>query len=98
MALDDGRMDEALMNISFTAQARDTPPCECMACDIPLAHQHGPVSWKLSIHFPGPYPLPGDVVMLLCDHCMQEWTQGDWPEPYDNFVITSCVNYANRGI
>lgn len=66
-------------------------PCECMVCDLPVGVPHEPVEWRVTLHFPGPYPLPGDEVMLLCDHCRNDWVDGDWPAPYDNFHVTACV-------
>lgn len=39
----------------------------------------------------GPYPLPGDDIMLLCDHCRDDWVHGEWDPPFNNFQIVSCV-------
>lgn len=47
--------------------------CECMLCHLPLHVKHGPVEWRLTIHFPGPYPEPGDETMLLCAPCYADW-------------------------
>lgn len=65
--------------------------CECMVCDLPLGSTHEPVEWRVALHFPGPYPLPGDVVMLLCDHCRDDWVGGEWEPPYNNFQVVGCV-------
>ena len=65
--------------------------CECMVCDLPLGAKHEPVKWRVTLHFPGPYPYPGDSVMLLCDHCRDDWVDGEWDPPYDNFQVVSCV-------
>lgn len=67
------------------------PGCECMLCDLPLGQDHGPVRWRVTVHFPGPYPYPGQSDMLLCDHCKESWLSDDWPEPYGNFRILRCV-------
>lgn len=65
--------------------------CECMVCDLPLGQPHEPVEWRVHLHFPGPYPMPGDEVMLLCDHCRDDWVDGSWNPPYDNFRVVSCI-------
>jgi len=65
--------------------------CECMVCDLPLGAKHEPVKWRVTLLFPGPYPYPGDSVMLLCDHCRDDWVDGEWDPPYDNFQVVSCV-------
>lgn len=65
--------------------------CECMVCDLPMGAVHEPIEWRVRLHFPGPYPLPGDAVMLLCDHCRADWVDGEWPSPYSNFHVVSCV-------
>lgn len=49
--------------------------CECMACHLPLDEEHGPVRWKLTWYFPGPYPLPGTETMLLCTPCYEDWIE-----------------------
>jgi hypothetical protein len=67
------------------------PDCECMLCDLPMGAVHAPIEWRVTVHFPGPYPTPGDEDMLLCQHCMREWTEGEWMPPYDNFRITCCA-------
>ena len=65
--------------------------CECMLCDLPAGDLHGPVEWRLSLYFPGPYPYPGTSDMVLCDHCKTDWTEGNWSEPYNNFRVVRCV-------
>ncbi len=65
--------------------------CECMLCDLPNGVHHGPVQWRVHLYFPGPYPTPGDEVMLLCGHCRDRWVDGDWPPPFNNFYVVSCV-------
>lgn len=65
--------------------------CECMVCDLPLGQDHGPVQWRMTVDFPGPYPFPGTSVMLLCDHCKDSWLGDDWPEPFNNFIVARCV-------
>lgn len=47
--------------------------CECMVCHLPFGAVHGPVEWRLTVHFPGPYPEPGDETMLLCTPCYEDW-------------------------
>lgn len=69
----------------------DDPACECMVCDLPLGVGHGPVVWNLVLWFPGPYPKNGEADMLLCDHCKNDWVDGEWDPPYDNFIITQCL-------
>ncbi|CAM4005427.1 hypothetical protein [Smaragdicoccus niigatensis] len=49
--------------------------CECMACHLPLELKHGPVEWKLTWRFPGPYPVPGEDTMLLCEPCYRDWIE-----------------------
>lgn len=49
--------------------------CECMLCHLPLSRQHDPVQWRVVVHFPGPYPAPGDEAMLMCDECKVQWTE-----------------------
>ena len=53
----------------------DTPEieCECMVCHLPLDAVHGPVEWRLTVHFPGPYPESGSETMLLCTPCYEDW-------------------------
>lgn len=68
----------------------DDPACECMVCDLPPEVGHGPVEWNLALWFPGPYPT-GEVDMLLCNHCKNDWIDGEWDPPYDNFIITQCT-------
>jgi hypothetical protein len=65
--------------------------CECMVCDLPLHRRHEPVEWRVTLNFPGPYPMRGIEVMLLCDHCKGEWVDGNWAPPYDNFSVVRCV-------
>lgn len=65
--------------------------CECMVCDLPLSATHEPVEWRVALHFPGPYPLPGDEIMMLCDHCRTDWVDGQWDPPYNNFRVVGCV-------
>lgn len=65
--------------------------CECMLCDLPLGQTHGPVQWRVTVDFPGPYPFPGREDMLLCDHCKNSWHADDWPEPYNNFIVVRCL-------
>ena len=65
--------------------------CECMLCDLPCGQDHGPVLWRMTLDFPGPYPAPGREDMLLCEHCKNSWLADDWPEPYDNFTVVRCV-------
>lgn len=67
------------------------PACECMVCDLPLGVSHGAINWNVVLWFPGPYPKPGEVDMLLCDHCKNDWVHGEWDPPYDNFIITQCT-------
>lgn len=57
--------------------------CECMVCHLPPNAVHGPVEWKLTVHFPGPYPDPGEDTMLLCTPCFEDWR--------DNADEMSCV-------
>lgn len=47
--------------------------CECMVCHLPLDAAHGPVEWRLTVHFPGPYPATDKETMLLCTPCYEEW-------------------------
>lgn len=70
----------------------DDIKCECMVCDLPLDSDHGPITWRVYLHFPGPYPLPGDSVMLLCAHCKDDWVDGDWDPPFNNFSVVSCFH------
>jgi len=87
-------MDETLLTRErpeLTDSIQAEPECECMVCDLPLGSPHGPVEWRVTVHFPGPYPEPGDADMLLCEHCMNDWVHGEWPEPYDNFVVVRCT-------
>jgi len=65
--------------------------CECMVCDLPLDSRHEPIEWRVTLHFPGPYPNPGISDMLLCAHCKDDWVHGDWPEPYNNFTVIRCI-------
>lgn len=67
------------------------PACECMLCDLPAGQEHGPVEWKVTVLFPGPYPYPGVSDMLLCTHCKEDWLGDDWPEPYGNFRVIRCL-------
>ena len=57
--------------------------CECMLCHLPLDEPHGPVQWKLTFRFPGPYPEPGTATMLLCDPCFRDWV--DHPDEFGGF-------------
>ena len=61
--------------IEFAALAAGDIDCECMVCHLPLDQMHGPVEWKLTFRFPGPYPKPGVATMLLCDPCYRDWTE-----------------------
>lgn len=79
--------ESAALDCELTADVE----CECMLCDLPAGEDHGPVEWRVTLHFPGPYPLPGTSQMLLCDHCKCDWTAGQWGEPYNNFSVTRCV-------
>ena len=65
--------------------------CECMVCDLPLGSAHEPVEWRVTLHFPGPYPVAGDEIMLLCNHCRDDWVDGEWLPPYNNFQVVSSV-------
>lgn len=47
--------------------------CECMVCHLPLDQEHGPIEWKLTWSFHGPYPSPGTATMLLCGICYDDW-------------------------
>lgn len=69
----------------------DDPACECMACDLPDEESHGPVEWNLVLWFPGPYPKTGEADMLLCDHCKNDWVDGEWDPPFDNFIVVQCT-------
>ena len=53
--------------------ARSDVECECMVCHLPMGRVHGPVEWKLTVHFPGPRPEPGQETMLLCTPCYEDW-------------------------
>jgi len=57
--------------------------CECMLCHLPLGEPHGPVRWKLTFRFPGPYPEPGVATMLMCDPCYEDWVKH--PEEFGGF-------------
>lgn len=67
--------------------ARSEPACECMVCHLPIGVAHGPVEWKVVLWFPGPYPYEGSSHMLLCDPCKDDWLDGEWDPPYDNFLV-----------
>lgn len=54
--------------------------CECMLCTLPLSMQHDPIRWRMVLHFPGPYPEPGEATMLLCHPCKEHWC--DRPEDF----------------
>lgn len=77
----------AELRVDFGAEI----PCECMVCDLPLGEKHEPVRWFVRLYFPGPYPEPGESVMLLCDHCRDDWVDGEWEPPYNNFEVVTCV-------
>ncbi len=64
--------------------------CECMVCDLPLGSRHEPLEWRVTLHFPGPYPAPGNSDMLLCTHCKDDWVHGEWAEPDNNFNVVRC--------
>ena len=68
-----------------------SPTCECMVCDLPPEVDHGPVQWNLTLWFPGPFPHEGEADMLLCDRCGNDWVDGEWDPPYDNFIITQLT-------
>jgi len=69
----------------------DEPSCECMVCDLPEGAEHGPIRWNVVLWFPGPYPKEGEADMLLCDHCKDDWVDGEWEPPFDNFIVTQCT-------
>ena len=77
--------------IKLTESLEADLPCECMVCDLPRNFAHGPIEWRVTVDFPGPYPLPRDAIMLLSDNCMRDWTSGEWPPPHNNFSIVSCL-------
>lgn len=52
--------------------------CECMVCHLPVDEEHGPIEWKLTWRWPGPFPEAGVATMLLCDPCFRDWV--DDPE------------------
>ncbi len=63
---------EALpINLADVVNGKDIE-CECMACHLPLDVKHGPVEWRLTWRFPGPYPEPGIDTMLMCDPCYRD--------------------------
>lgn len=80
----------ALPEADLTLALGDDIECECMACDLPLDQPHKPIQWRVHVHFPGTYPLPGDAVMLLCDHCRDDWVHGDWRD-LGSFTIVTCT-------
>jgi hypothetical protein len=61
--------------------------CECMLCHLPIGAEHGPVEWKLTFRFPGPYPKPDLATMLMCDECYRDWA--DHPEEFGGFLDSS---------
>ncbi|MBX3104981.1 MAG: hypothetical protein KF867_08395 [Cryobacterium sp.] len=61
--------------------------CECMVCDLPLEVKHEKVQWSVTVWFPGPYPKAGETEMLLCDHCKNDWVDGEWDEVNGNYIV-----------
>ena len=57
--------------------------CECMLCHLPPGLPHGPVEWKLTFRFTGPYPKPGLATMLMCDPCQKDWV--NHPQEFGGF-------------
>lgn len=65
--------------------------CECMVCDLFEGADHGRIGWRVSILFPGPYPAAGETTMLLCTRCKNDWVDGEWDAPLNNFVIIQVI-------
>jgi hypothetical protein len=49
------------------------------------------VVWNVVLWFPGPHPKVSEADMLLCARCEDDWVDGEWDPPYDNFIITQCT-------
>lgn len=54
--------------------------CECVLCHLPVDEPHGPIEWRLTWRWPGPFPEAGIETMLMCNLCFQDWV--DNPESF----------------
>lgn len=67
--------------------ADDDIDCECMLCHLPVGAKHGPVKWRLTWTWPGPYPTPGTDAILMCDPCYHDWI--DHPDSFGGRPISA---------
>lgn len=60
--------------------------CECMLCDFPDGHTEMEVRWRLIFDFNRlPAVEHGQDVMLLCDHCLNDWINN--PDDFGGDVV-----------
>lgn len=79
-------VDVVLIDLAALVDSRDIE-CECMLCHLPRGQKHGPVQWKLTWRFPGPYPKPGTATMLMCNLCYLDWL--NHPDEFGGFPDSS---------